>query len=262
MAVSGVGNNFNYMYGNTYAVQNHEKTEEDKIKNRIDKKEEMKETTYAQAGKAHAAGEKKVSDDYAGLQKNYDGMSGGNVSISGGYLKKCMEDSQKAKELEDFLKKIPELEKQGYEQLSVRNRAMGGTVTCYQQTWMIHEDGSIQSTVYSVTETGMTNAERMKKQMDERLEKQKEKKEEDKKAEDKKAENKKAEAQKAQEQKKETAQQAEKPDGSAGNISMTEAAGHEITVKYVEAETGPQVLELMRKEKLEKARYQNIDVLI
>ncbi len=136
MAVSGVGNNFNYMYGNTYAVQNHEKTEEDKIKNRIDKKEEMKETTHAQAGK------------------------------------------------------------QGYEQLSARNRAMGGTVTCYQQTWMIHEDGSIQSTVYSVTETGMTNAERMKKQMDERLEKQKEKKEEAKKAEDKKAENKKAEAQK------------------------------------------------------------------
>lgn len=36
---------------------------------------------------------------------------------------------------------------------------------------------AIQSTVYSVTETGMTNAERMKKSMDERLEKQKEKKE-------------------------------------------------------------------------------------
>ena len=52
-------------------------------------------------------------------------------------------------------------------------------MTYYQQTWLIGKDGSIQSTVYSVTETGMTNAERMKKNMDERLEKQKEKKEEE-----------------------------------------------------------------------------------
>lgn len=84
-------------------------------------------------------------------------------------------EAAKAKELEDFLKKIPELEKQGYEQLSAQNRALGGTVTYYQQTWTVNKDGSVQSTVYSVTETGMTNAERMKKNMDERLEKQKEK---------------------------------------------------------------------------------------
>lgn len=50
-------------------------------------------------------------------------------------------------------------------------------MTHYQQTWTINKDGSIQSTVYSVTETGMTNAERMKKSMEERLEKLKEKKE-------------------------------------------------------------------------------------
>ena len=105
-------------------------------------------------------------------------MSSGNVTISSEYLKKCSGNSAKAKELEDFLKKIPELEKQGYEQLSTQNKALGGTVTYYQQTWMIGKDGSIQSTVYSVTETGMTNAERMKKNMDDRLEKQKEKKEE------------------------------------------------------------------------------------
>ena len=83
---------------------------------------------------------------------------------------------KRPEELEDFLKKIPELEKQGYEQLSARNKALGGTVTYYQQTWMVGKDGSIQSTVYSVTETGITNAERMKKSMDERLEKQKKKK--------------------------------------------------------------------------------------
>ncbi len=66
-------------------------------------------------------------------------------------------------------------------------------ITYYEQTWTINKDGSIQSTVYSVTETGMTNAERMKKNMDERLEKQKEKNAEEKKAEEKKVEDKKSE---------------------------------------------------------------------
>ena len=78
-------------------------------------------------------------------------MSSGNVTISSEYLKKCSGNSAKAKELEDFLKKIPELEKQGYEQLSAQNKAMGGTVTYYQQTWMINKDGSIQSVLYAFT---------------------------------------------------------------------------------------------------------------
>jgi len=67
----------------------------------------------------------------------------------------------------------------------------------HYKSWVINKDGSVQSTVYSVTETGMTNAERMKKNMDERLEKQKEKKAEEKKAEEKREEEKKAEDQKA-----------------------------------------------------------------
>ncbi len=138
-----------------------------------------------------------VSDYYNYLKKNYSAMQQGNVSISGEYLKNCASNKQKAKELEDFIKKIPELEEQGYRELSARNKALGGTVTYYQQSWVINKDGSVQSTVYSVTETGMTNAERMKKSMDERLEKQKEKKAEEKKAEEKREEEKKAEDQKA-----------------------------------------------------------------
>ena len=138
-----------------------------------------------------------VSDYYNYLKKNYSAMQQGNVSISGEYLKNCASNKQKAKELENFIKKIPELEEQGYKELSARNKALGGTVTYYQQSWVINKDGSVQSTVYSVTETGMTNAERMKKNMDERLEKQKEKKAEEKKAEEKREEEKKAEDQKA-----------------------------------------------------------------
>lgn len=172
MAISGIGNNYGNVYDSTYAAQ----------KNDTIKKAETKNDVSASVGKSQNDGEKAVSDYYSHLQKNYNCMFNGNVQISGEYLKKCSGNSKKAKEIEDFLKQIPELEKKGYEELSARNRAMGGTVTYYQQSWMINKDGSIQSTVYSVTETGMTNAERMKKNMDERLEKQKEKKEQAEKA--------------------------------------------------------------------------------
>ena len=172
-------------------------------------------------------------------------MSKGNVTVSSEYLKKCSGDSKKAKELEDFLKKIPELEKQGYEQLPAQNKALGGTVTYYEQTWMVGKDGSIQSTVYSVTETGMTNAERMKKSMDERLEKQKEKKEEE---------------EKVQERKEEKAEQAEKLDGGTEKVSVLEAHGKEITVKYVEAESELAAKAMMQKEKLEDAYHPKFDM--
>lgn len=216
MAISGIGDNYNNVYEGDYAAQ----------KTAASKKAEPKAAVPAQAGKAKDVGEKAVSDYYSYLQKNYDVMSKGNVAVSGGYLKKCSGDSQKAKELEDFLKKIPELERQGYEQLSAQNRGLGGTVTYYQQTWSIGSDGSIQSTVYSVTETGMTNAERMKKNMYERLEKQKEKK---------------AEAEKAEEKKEEKAEQ-------------------EITVKYVEAESELEAKMMMEKEKPEDVYYPKVDM--
>lgn len=144
--------------------------------------------TSTESGVTKSAAVKSAADHYSELQKNYDCMSSGNVSVSNKYLQQCAGDSKKAKELEDFLKKIPEIEKQGYEQLSAQNVALGGKVTYYQQSWIINDDGSVQSTVYSVTDTGMTNAERMKKSMDERLEAQKEKKEEEEKLEEQKEE--------------------------------------------------------------------------
>ena len=237
MAISGIGSDYNNVYESTYAAQKNEAAK--------------KEAAPTQAGKAkdtqnaQHSGEKAVSDYYSYLQKNYDCMSKGNVTVSSEYLKKCSGDSKKAKELEDFLKKIPELEKQGYEQLSAQNKALGGTVTYYQQTWMVNKDGSIQSTVYSVTETGMTNAERMKKNMDERLEKQKEKKEEE---------------EKIKERKEEKAGQAEKLDGGTKKISVPDAPGQEITVKYVEAESDLEAKAMMQKEKLEDAYRPRFDM--
>ena len=240
MAISGIGSDYNNVYESTYAAQKNEA-----------KKAETKEAAPAQAGRAkdiqnvQHSGEKAVSDYYSYLQKNYECMSKGNVTVSSEYLKKCSGDSKKAKELEDFLKKIPELEKQGYEQLSAQNKALGGTVTYYQQTWMVNKDGSIQSTVYSVTETGMTNAERMKKNMDERLEKQKEKKEEE---------------EKIKERKEEKAGQAEKLDGGTKKISVPDAPGQKITVKYVEAESELEAKAMMQKEKLEDAYHPKFDM--
>ncbi len=240
MAISGIGSDYNNVYESTYAAQKNEA-----------KKAETKEAPPAQTGKAkdtqnaQHSGEKAASDYYSYLQKNYDCMSKSNATVSSEYLKKCSGDSQKAKELEDFLKKIPELEKQGYEQLSAQNKALGGTVTYYQQTWMVGKDGSIQSTVYSVTETGMTNAERMKKSMDERLEKQKEKKEEE---------------EKVKERKEEKAEQAEKLGRGTEKISVLEAPRQEITVKYVEAESELAVKAMMQEEKLEDAYHPKFDM--
>lgn len=223
MAISGIGNEYNNVYEGTYAVQKNEAAK--------------KEAALAQAGKAKDTGEKAASDYYSYLQKNYDCMSKGNVTISGEYLRKCSGDSQKAKELEDFLKRIPELEKRGYEQLSAQNRGLGGTVTYYQQTWSIGRDGSIQSTVYSVTETEMTNAEKMKKNMDDRLEKQKDKKEEE---------------EKVKEQKEEKAE--EKAGQEIGKEEQ------EIIVKYVKAESGLEAKAMMQKERLEDWYYPKFDM--
>lgn len=181
MAISGVNNYVNnYAEYQTNQTKNNSKTENVNAAEKDVEKEIQNQD---------------VSDYYNYLKKNYSAMTQGNVSISGEYLKNCASNKQKAKELEDFISKIPELEEQGYKELAARNKALGGTVTYYQQSWVINKDGSVQSTVYSVTETGMTNAERMKKSMDERLEKQKEKKEEEKKAEEKREEEKKAEKQ-------------------------------------------------------------------
>ena len=81
--------------------------------------------------------------------------------------------------------------------------------------------------------------------MDERLEKQKEKKEDE---------------EKAQERKKEKAEQAEKLDGGTEKVSVLEAHGKEITVKYVEAESELAAKAMMQKEKLEDAYHPNFDM--
>ncbi len=223
MAVTGIGSSYhNSLYGKGDASQNSGAV----------KKTEAEDKTQAQAGKEKNVGGRTASDYYSYLKEEYGGVADGTVTISGEYLKKCAGNSKKAKELEEFLKKIPELEKQGYEQLSARNKALGGTVTYYQQTWTVLKDGSIQSTVYSVTDTGMTNAERMKKGLEERLEKRKEKKEEEKRKEQK-------------EEKEEQAIGAEK---GTEYRPAPEAEGIGMEIRYVQAESEAEAKAMMRRE--------------
>lgn len=78
MALTGIGNNNSNVY-EIYAAQ----------KNEAAKEAGMKNTASAQAENTKKAGTKSVSDYYSYLQKNYDCMSGGKVTISSEYLKKC-----------------------------------------------------------------------------------------------------------------------------------------------------------------------------
>ncbi len=176
---------------------------------------------------------------YSYLCKNYPAMKSGNVSISGKYLEQCSHDPKKAQELEEFIKSIPEREKQGYERLAAQNRALGGTVTYYQQTWMINEDGSIQSSVYSVTDTGTSNAEKLKKSIEERLEKQKEKKAEDKKKEEIKAEKK-----------------------SEEKLKADKATEKTVQTEYIEADSPSKIEKMIKDKTLPDAYKHSIDLCI
>lgn len=77
IAITRIGSNYN-VYESTYIAQ----------KNEAAKKAETKETA-TQTGVTANIENEKVSDYYSYLQKNYDCMLKGNVSISSQYLKQC-----------------------------------------------------------------------------------------------------------------------------------------------------------------------------
>ena len=91
MAITGIGSNYNNVYGNTYPSQ----------KNEVTKKAETKDTASVQAGSTKSTAADKVADYYSYLQKNFDCVKNGSVAISGSYLKECANNPEKAKELEE-----------------------------------------------------------------------------------------------------------------------------------------------------------------
>lgn len=131
MAISGIGNNYNNVYGNTYAMQ----------KNEAAKKAETKNTASAQAGSTKESnvtttmvelktstpgvtrkeqiktGFSDVNDYSKYLQGKYSYMNTGETSmegvpttvlVSGAFLEKCMNDPEKAKYLEENLAALPD----------------------------------------------------------------------------------------------------------------------------------------------------------
>lgn len=168
MAITGIGSNYNNVYGNTYASQ----------KNEAAKKAEMKDTASAQAGSGKGTAADKVSDYYSYLQKNFDCVKNGSVAISGSYLKECANNPEKAKELEKNLSFFKEGYEKGIKSAQANARAMGIKLVNYSESWTIDDTGNI-TMMASATVTSDNGAKGWKELEEEREEKLKEKKEQE-----------------------------------------------------------------------------------
>ena len=161
MAISGIGNNYGNVYGSAYATQ---------------KNEAAKKATDS------------VSDYYSHLQKNYDCVKNGSVAISGSYLKECVKNPEKAKELEENLSFFKEGYENGLKSARANARTIGARLVNYSESWSIDSTGNITMTA-SATVTSDGGAKGWKELAEEREEKLKEKKEQER-AEEKKKEQK------------------------------------------------------------------------
>ncbi len=166
MAITGIGNSYNNMYEGTYAGKNESA------------KKETKEAQATQAGNAKKSNTDKAADYYSYLQKNFDCVKNGNVSISGAYLKQCANDPEKAKELEDNLSYFKEGYEKGLKSAQANARAMGATLVDYSESWSIDSKGNI-TVIASTTLSSGNETKGWKKLAKEREEKLKEKKEQE-----------------------------------------------------------------------------------
>ena len=168
MAITGIGSNYNNVYGNTYASQ----------KNEAAKKAETKDTTSAQTGSTKSTATDRVSDYYSYLQKNYDCVKNGSVAISGSYLKECAKNPEKAKELEENLSYFKEGYEKGLKSVQANARAIGAKLVNYSESWTIDSTGNV-TMMASATVTSDNGAKGWKELEEEREEKLKEKKEQE-----------------------------------------------------------------------------------
>ena len=137
MAITGIGSNYNNMYGSTYTSQKNEAVK------KAETKAETKEAASVQAGNTKKAGTDSVSDYYAYLQKNYDCVKNGNVAISGAYLKECAKNPEKAKELEENLSFFKEGYESGLKSAQANARAIGARLVNYSESWSIDSTGNV-----------------------------------------------------------------------------------------------------------------------
>ena len=158
MAISGIGSNYNNVYGSTYATQ----------------KAEVKDTASAKAEGTKNTTNDSVSDYYSYLQKNYDCVKNGNVAISGSYLKECAKNPEKAKELEKNLSFFKEGYERGLKSAQANARTIGARLVDYSESWSIDSTGNV---TMQASATVVTDTKGWKELAEEREEKLKEKKE-------------------------------------------------------------------------------------
>ena len=192
-----ITNSYN-AYEGAYAMQ----------KNGATKKTEAKEQQATQTGYAT---KQSASDYNSYLQKTYDCVKNGNVSISSAYIGKCASDPEEAKKLQENLSLFKKIYNQGYKSAQKAAAANGGTLTDYSETWSIDENGNISAVVHTTVRSESLNKSKGSGQAD-WLKKLQEKKKEERLAEKKRAE-KKAEAM-------------THPD----NAALSETAGYDIKI--------------------------------
>lgn len=176
MAVTGIEGNYN-AYENAYAAQ----------KNGAAKKTEANVQQAAQTENAKSAANRTTVADYNSyLQKTYDCVKNGNVSISSAYLGKCASNPEEAKKLEENLSLFKDIYNQGYKSAQKAAAAYGGTLTDYSETWSIDDSGNISAVVHTTVKSESRNKRKGSGQAD-WLEKLQAKKKEEQLAEKKQA---------------------------------------------------------------------------
>lgn len=173
MGINGVS-----PYANTYMYNN---VKDENVK--ASKNNESEKNTGEVNSSPNASAKDRTSDYYSYLQKKYDCVKNGNVTLSGAYVKECANNPQKAKELEESLAFFKQSYESGYQSAKANARSIGARLDNYSESWSIDSTGNI-TMMASATVTTDTGTKDWKELQEERQEKLKEKKEEEKKQEE------------------------------------------------------------------------------
>lgn len=136
--------------------------------------------TYGNVKDENVSAKDKTADYYDYLQKKYDCVKNGNVTLSGAYVKECADNPQKAKELEENLDFFKQSYESGYQNAKANAQAIGARLVKHTESWSIDSTGNI-TMVAATTITSDTGVKGWKELQEERQEKLKEKKAEEKK---------------------------------------------------------------------------------
>lgn len=179
MGINGVS-----PYVNTYTYSNVKDENVKASKNNEKKTEEVNNSQNVSA-------KDRAADYYSYLQKKYDCVKNGSVTLSGAYVNECANNPQKAKELEENLAFFKQSYESGYQSAKANAQAIGARLVNHTESWSIDSTGNV-TMMAATTVTSDTGVKGWKELQEERQEKLKEKREEEKKQEERLQEKKEA----------------------------------------------------------------------